>query len=226
MLVRSRPRLTFLTYLLVRRDGTFVGKGYEEVSVCRVRQKPTADGEEAAPRRPEKRRLVLQHWRFAPHRPGQLCLLPRPSWRHFQVSFVGFCGFLTSALMSVVVSVAGGKARTLPRQRLRTFSRWLAVFWKQTSTGSKWKVKHRSWSQKPAALLPSAVPLTHVSHSGHEGRIGMAAVVLKEGEEFDCLDAYKQVVNYLPSYARPRFIRIQVGKDKVALHASQLSSSK
>lgn len=48
----------------------------------------------------------------------------------------------------------------------------------------------------------------------------MAAVVLKEGEEFDCLDTYKQVVNYLPTYARPRFIRIQVGKDNVALHTS------
>lgn len=55
--------------LLVRRDGTSGGKSYEEVSVRWVRQKPTADGEEAAPRRPEKRRFVLQHRRFAPHRP-------------------------------------------------------------------------------------------------------------------------------------------------------------
>ncbi|XP_018521839.1 hsFATP2a_ACSVL_like domain-containing protein [Lates calcarifer] len=48
-----------------------------------------------------------------------------------------------------------------------------------------------------------------VKVEGHEGRIGMAAVTLKEGEEFDCSDTYKQVVNYLPAYARPRFIRIQ-----------------
>nr|XP_046251423.1 hsFATP2a_ACSVL_like domain-containing protein [Scatophagus argus] len=48
-----------------------------------------------------------------------------------------------------------------------------------------------------------------VKVEGHEGRIGMAAVVLKEGEDFDCRDTCKQVVNYLPSYARPRFIRIQ-----------------
>uniref|UniRef100_A0A3B3ZT79 long-chain-fatty-acid--CoA ligase n=1 Tax=Periophthalmus magnuspinnatus TaxID=409849 RepID=A0A3B3ZT79_9GOBI len=48
-----------------------------------------------------------------------------------------------------------------------------------------------------------------VKVEGHEGRIGMAAVTLKEGEDFDCADAYKQVVNYLPAYARPRFIRIQ-----------------
>ncbi|KAM4619165.1 long-chain fatty acid transport protein 2 [Polymixia lowei] len=48
-----------------------------------------------------------------------------------------------------------------------------------------------------------------VKVEGHEGRIGMAAVTLKEGETFDCSDTFKQVVNYLPAYARPRFIRIQ-----------------
>ncbi|MCJ8735944.1 hypothetical protein PDJAM_G00253330 [Pangasius djambal] len=44
---------------------------------------------------------------------------------------------------------------------------------------------------------------------GHEGRIGMAAVVLKEGKEFDGIDTCRVVANYLPVYARPRFIRIQ-----------------
>ncbi|XP_042267677.1 hsFATP2a_ACSVL_like domain-containing protein [Thunnus maccoyii] len=48
-----------------------------------------------------------------------------------------------------------------------------------------------------------------VKVEGHEGRIGMAAVTLKEGEDFDCSDAYNKVANYLPAYARPRFIRIQ-----------------
>ncbi|KAK9516539.1 hypothetical protein VZT92_024462 [Zoarces viviparus] len=48
-----------------------------------------------------------------------------------------------------------------------------------------------------------------VKVEGHEGRIGMAAVTLKEGDDFDCLHTYKQVVNYLPAYARPWFIRIQ-----------------
>lgn len=38
----------------------------------------------------------------------------------------------------------------------------------------------------------------------------MAAVTLKEGEDFECSDAYNKVVNYLPAYARPRFVRIQV----------------
>ncbi|KAM8895059.1 long-chain fatty acid transport protein 2-like [Spinachia spinachia] len=44
---------------------------------------------------------------------------------------------------------------------------------------------------------------------GHEGRIGMAAVTVKEGAQFDGSGIYNHLVNFLPSYARPRFIRIQ-----------------
>ncbi|KAM9817561.1 long-chain fatty acid transport protein 2-like [Neosynchiropus ocellatus] len=44
---------------------------------------------------------------------------------------------------------------------------------------------------------------------GHEGRIGMAAVTMKENMDFDSKATYHHVKNYLPSYARPRFIRIQ-----------------
>lgn len=43
----------------------------------------------------------------------------------------------------------------------------------------------------------------------------MAAVTLKEGEDFDSLHIYKLVVNYLPAYARPRFIRIQVKEKRI-----------
>ncbi|XP_018618870.1 very long-chain acyl-CoA synthetase-like [Scleropages formosus] len=44
---------------------------------------------------------------------------------------------------------------------------------------------------------------------GNDGRTGMAAIVLKKGHEFDSVDTYKIVTSYLPSYARPRFLRIQ-----------------
>ncbi|XP_038558127.1 very long-chain acyl-CoA synthetase-like [Micropterus salmoides] len=44
---------------------------------------------------------------------------------------------------------------------------------------------------------------------GHEGRVGMAALKLKENMDFDSKATYQHVKNYLPSYARPRFIRIQ-----------------
>ncbi|KAI1904153.1 hypothetical protein AGOR_G00002750 [Albula goreensis] len=48
-----------------------------------------------------------------------------------------------------------------------------------------------------------------VKVSGHEGRIGMAAVTVKEGMAFDPISTCSQVTNYLPAYARPRFLRIQ-----------------
>ncbi|KTG42158.1 hypothetical protein cypCar_00006160 [Cyprinus carpio] len=48
-----------------------------------------------------------------------------------------------------------------------------------------------------------------VKVEGHEGRIGMAAVKLKEGREFDCNNTCSVLANYLPVYARPRFMRIQ-----------------
>ncbi|KAM6943053.1 long-chain fatty acid transport protein 2-like [Xenentodon cancila] len=44
---------------------------------------------------------------------------------------------------------------------------------------------------------------------GHEGRTGMAAVTVKTDEQFDGSKIYNHVVSYLPSYARPRFIRMQ-----------------
>ncbi|TRZ01983.1 hypothetical protein DNTS_024157 [Danionella cerebrum] len=44
---------------------------------------------------------------------------------------------------------------------------------------------------------------------GHEGRIGMAAVKLKDGREFDGERVFGHVCRLLPGYARPRFIRIQ-----------------
>uniref|UniRef100_A0AAX7UND5 long-chain-fatty-acid--CoA ligase n=1 Tax=Astatotilapia calliptera TaxID=8154 RepID=A0AAX7UND5_ASTCA len=44
---------------------------------------------------------------------------------------------------------------------------------------------------------------------GHEGRIGMAAVTLKKEVQFDGRKIYNHVVSCLPSYARPRFIRMQ-----------------
>ncbi|XP_053898533.1 long-chain fatty acid transport protein 2 isoform X2 [Malaclemys terrapin pileata] len=44
---------------------------------------------------------------------------------------------------------------------------------------------------------------------GHEGRIGMASIRLKEGCEFNGEQTYRHVVDFLPNYARPRFVRIQ-----------------
>uniref|UniRef100_A0A7N8WKN5 long-chain-fatty-acid--CoA ligase n=1 Tax=Mastacembelus armatus TaxID=205130 RepID=A0A7N8WKN5_9TELE len=51
---------------------------------------------------------------------------------------------------------------------------------------------------------------------GNEGRVGMAAVTVKQGAQFDGHKIYKHVVSYLPSYARPRFIRIQTAVELTA----------
>uniref|UniRef100_A0ACB8E634 Uncharacterized protein n=1 Tax=Sphaerodactylus townsendi TaxID=933632 RepID=A0ACB8E634_9SAUR len=48
-----------------------------------------------------------------------------------------------------------------------------------------------------------------VSVPGHEGRTGMASIRLKEGCAFDGGRVYQHVADCLPSYARPRFVRIQ-----------------
>ncbi|XP_007440238.1 very long-chain acyl-CoA synthetase-like [Python bivittatus] len=44
---------------------------------------------------------------------------------------------------------------------------------------------------------------------GHEGKIGMAAIQLKEGESFDGKQLYAHTKNYLPNYAIPHFVRIR-----------------
>lgn len=45
--------------------------------------------------------------------------------------------------------------------------------------------------------------------TGYEGRIGMAAIILKPDQKFDGNKVYNHVVKYLPIYAYPRFLRIQ-----------------
>ncbi|NWJ08745.1 S27A6 protein, partial [Crypturellus undulatus] len=47
-----------------------------------------------------------------------------------------------------------------------------------------------------------------VSVKNYEGRIGMAAIVLRPDQGFDGERLYKHVVDFLPSYARPYFVRI------------------
>lgn len=52
----------------------------------------------------------------------------------------------------------------------------------------------------------------------------MAAVTLREGREFDCVTTFSVLANYLPVYARPRFIRIQVRRPIRAFLADFLLS--
>ncbi|XP_025062490.1 long-chain fatty acid transport protein 6-like isoform X4 [Alligator sinensis] len=47
-----------------------------------------------------------------------------------------------------------------------------------------------------------------VSVKGYEGRIGMAAIVLISDQQFDGKRLYKHVMDFLPRYAQPQFVRI------------------
>lgn len=44
---------------------------------------------------------------------------------------------------------------------------------------------------------------------GHEGKVGMASIILKPGMSLHLKNLYEHVVNYLPGYAFPRFLRLQ-----------------
>ncbi|XP_066425288.1 long-chain fatty acid transport protein 6 isoform X2 [Molothrus aeneus] len=48
-----------------------------------------------------------------------------------------------------------------------------------------------------------------VSVPDHEGKAGMASLILKQNASLDLEQMYKQVVTYLPSYACPLFLRVQ-----------------
>lgn len=75
------------------------------------------------------------------------------------------------------------------------------------SPGARWS--SASWIPEPVCHHRAVTSVSCLS-VGHEGRIGMAAVTVKDGAQFDGGHMYEHVVSYLPSYARPRFIRIQV----------------
>ncbi|XP_044131793.1 long-chain fatty acid transport protein 6 [Bufo gargarizans] len=48
-----------------------------------------------------------------------------------------------------------------------------------------------------------------VEVAGHEGKVGMVSIILKPGMTLDIKGIYEHVVNYLPGYAYPRFLRLQ-----------------
>ncbi len=51
---------------------------------------------------------------------------------------------------------------------------------------------------------------------GAEGRAGMAALVLRDGEAFDAAAFYRHVEQALPPFARPAFVRVAPALDTTA----------
>ncbi|XP_075034891.1 long-chain fatty acid transport protein 6 [Mixophyes fleayi] len=48
-----------------------------------------------------------------------------------------------------------------------------------------------------------------VSVPGHEGKVGMVAIILKPDQSLDLKRTYEHTTTYLPGYACPRFLRLQ-----------------
>ncbi|MBN3294286.1 S27A3 protein, partial [Polypterus senegalus] len=62
-----------------------------------------------------------------------------------------------------------------------------------------------------------------VSVPGHEGKAGMAAVILGPNQVLDCRSLYCHLKKHLPSYSWPRFIRIQKSLDVTETFKQQKS---
>ncbi|XP_060636669.2 long-chain fatty acid transport protein 2-like [Anolis sagrei] len=77
----------------------------------------------------------------------------------------------------------------------------------------RWKGENVATTEVEATLVEvdfiQEVNVYGVPVSGHEGKIGMAAVRLKEGHPFDGKKLYLHSKDYLPNYAIPQFIRVQ-----------------
>ncbi len=77
----------------------------------------------------------------------------------------------------------------------------------------RWKSENVSTTEVADALsgFPGLEALTiyGVQVPGHEGRCGMAAVVMQEGHAFDADAFYRLTCERLPRYAAPQFVRVR-----------------
>ncbi|XP_070583633.1 long-chain fatty acid transport protein 2-like isoform X1 [Erythrolamprus reginae] len=85
----------------------------------------------------------------------------------------------------------------------------------------RWKGENVATTEVEMTLAASdiieEVNVYGVPVAGHEGKVGMAAIRLKDGCSFDGKKLFIHTKDYLPSYAIPRFIRI---KEKLEITGS------
>ncbi|CAM5174586.1 unnamed protein product [Eretmochelys imbricata] len=83
----------------------------------------------------------------------------------------------------------------------------------RTGDTYRWKGENVATTEVAEALAAldslQEVNVYGVAVPGYEGRAGMAAIVLRPGCELDGARLYSHVVEFLPPYARPRFLRVQ-----------------
>uniref|UniRef100_A0A672TGI4 Long-chain-fatty-acid--CoA ligase n=1 Tax=Strigops habroptila TaxID=2489341 RepID=A0A672TGI4_STRHB len=80
-------------------------------------------------------------------------------------------------------------------------------FWDRI--GDTFRYDHCFVHQQNVNFIHVSKFLFHFFCPDHEGKAGMASLILKQNTSLDLEQIYKQVVTYLPSYACPLFLRVQ-----------------
>uniref|UniRef100_R4G9H7 long-chain-fatty-acid--CoA ligase n=1 Tax=Anolis carolinensis TaxID=28377 RepID=R4G9H7_ANOCA len=86
-------------------------------------------------------------------------------------------------------------------------------FWDRTGDTFRWKGENVATTEVSDVVgmleFIQEANVYGVSVQGYEGKAGMASIILKPNKSLDVEQLYEHVVTYLPSYARPLFLRIQ-----------------
>ncbi|XP_069633747.1 long-chain fatty acid transport protein 6 isoform X3 [Haliaeetus albicilla] len=86
-------------------------------------------------------------------------------------------------------------------------------FWDRIGDTFRWKGENVATTEVSDVIVMldfiQEANVYGVSVPAHEGKAGMASLILKQNTSLDLGQMYKQVVTYLPSYACPLFLRLQ-----------------
>ncbi|XP_029861242.1 long-chain fatty acid transport protein 6 isoform X2 [Aquila chrysaetos chrysaetos] len=86
-------------------------------------------------------------------------------------------------------------------------------FWDRIGDTFRWKGENVATTEVSDVIVMldfiQEANVYGVSVPDHEGKAGMASLILKQNTSLDLGQMYKQVVTYLPSYACPLFLRLQ-----------------
>ncbi|XP_053911178.1 long-chain fatty acid transport protein 6 isoform X1 [Cuculus canorus] len=86
-------------------------------------------------------------------------------------------------------------------------------FWDRTGDTFRWKGENVATTEVSDVIVMldfiQEANVYGVSVPDHEGKAGMACLILKQNASLDLEQMYKQVVTCLPSYACPLFLRVQ-----------------
>ncbi|XP_004949325.1 long-chain fatty acid transport protein 6 isoform X2 [Gallus gallus] len=86
-------------------------------------------------------------------------------------------------------------------------------FWDRIGDTFRWKGENVATTEVSDVIVMldfiQEANVYGVSVPDHEGKAGMASLILKQNRAMDLEQMYKQVVTYLPGYACPLFLRVQ-----------------